>query len=92
MNLLSQNNGPIPMPLLSIGTATDITNSTYSVTSNHVVRIAAITECRIWHYNPTTDYKQGTGLLLPMGSVIELPVFEGYVIEVVGSANICKFN
>ena len=29
MNLLSQQNGPIPMPLLSIGTATDITNNTY---------------------------------------------------------------
>ena len=92
MNLLSQQNGPMPMPLLSIGTATDITNNKYTSTSNHVVRIAAITECRIWHYNPTSDYKQGTGLLLPIGSVIELPVFEGYVIDVVGSANICKFN
>ena len=45
MNLLSQQNGPMPMPLLSIGTATDITNNTYTATSNHVVRIAAITEC-----------------------------------------------
>ena len=26
MNLLSQQNGPIPMPLLSMGTAIDITN------------------------------------------------------------------
>ena len=92
MNLLSQQNGPIPMPLLSIGTATDITNNIYSSTSNHVVRIAAITECRIWHYNPTTDYKQGTGLLLPMTGTIEIPTFEGWVIEVTGSANICKFN
>ena len=92
MNLLSQQNGPIPMPLLSIGTAIDITNDKYIATSNHVVRIAAIAECRIWHYNPTSDYKQGIGLLLPIGSVIELPVFEGWVIEVVGSANICKFN
>ena len=92
MNLLSQQNGPIPMPLLSIGISTDITNNTYTSTSNHVVRIAAITGCRIWHYNPTSDYKQGTGLLLSIGSVIELPVFEGWVIEVVGSANICKFN
>ena len=92
MNLLSQQNGPIPMPLLSIGTATDITNTTYTATYDHVVRIAAITECRIWHYNPTSDYKQGTGLLLSIGSVIELPVFEGWVIEVTGSANICKFN
>lgn len=40
MNLLSQQNGPMPMPLLSIGTATDITNNTYTATSNHVVRIA----------------------------------------------------
>ena len=31
MNLLSQQNGPIPMPLLSIGTATDITNNTFSI-------------------------------------------------------------
>lgn len=92
MNLLSQNNGPIPMPLLSIGTAVDLTNSTYAATSNHVVRIAAITECRIWHYDPTTDYKQGTGLLLPIGGIIEIPTFEGWVIEVTGSANICKFN
>ena len=92
MNLLSQQNGPIPMPLLSIGTATDITNTTYTATSDHVVRIVAITECRIWNYNPTTDYKQGTGLLLPLGSIIEVPVFNGWVIEVIGSANICKFN
>ena len=92
MNLLSQQNGPIPMPLLSIGTATDITNATYTSTSNYVVRIAAITECRIWHYNPTTDYKQGTGLLLPIGGIIEIPTFESWVIEVTGSANICKFN
>ena len=40
MNLLSQQNGPMPMPLLSIGTATDITNDKYTATSNHVVRIA----------------------------------------------------
>ena len=66
MNLLSQQNGPIPMPLLSIGTATDITNDKYTAASNHVVRIAAITQCRIWRYNPTLDYKQGTGLLLPV--------------------------
>ena len=92
MNLLSQQNGPIPMPLLSIGTATDINNAKYTSTSDHVVRIAAITECRIWHYNPTTDYKQGTGLLLPIGGIIEIPTFEGWVIEVTGSANICKFN
>ena len=92
MNLLSQQNGPIPMPLLSIGTAIDITNDRYTATSNYVVRIAAITECRIWHYNPTSDYKQGTGLLLPIGGIIEIPTFEGWVIEVTGSANICKFN
>lgn len=92
MNLLSQNNGPIPMPLLSIGTATDITNSNYTSTSDYVVRIAAITECRIWHYDPTNNYKQGTGLLLPIGGVIEIPTFNGWVITVVGSANICKFN
>ena len=92
MNLLSQQNGPMPMPLLSIGTAIDITNDRYTATSNYVVRIAAITECRIWHYNPTSDYKQGTGLLLPIGGIIEIPTFEGWVIEVTGSANICKFN
>ena len=92
MNLLSQNNGPIPMPLLSIGTAVDLTNSTYAATSNHVVRIAAITDCRIWHYNPTTDYKQGGGLLLSIGSSIEWPTFDGWVFDIVGSANLCKFN
>ncbi len=92
MNLLSQQNGPIPMPLLSIGTAVDLTNSTYAATSNHVVRIAAITDCRIWHYNPTTDYKQGAGLLLSIGSSIELPTFDGWIFDIVGSANLCKFN
>ena len=34
MNLLSQQNGPMPMPLLSIGTAIDITNDKYTATSN----------------------------------------------------------
>ena len=92
MNLLSQQNGPIPMPLLSIGTATDVTNTKYTVAEDRVVRISAITECRIWHYNPATATKEGTGLLLVIGSFIEIPVFKGWVIEVTGSANICKFN
>ena len=35
MNLLSQNNGPISMPLLSIGTAVDLTNSTYTATTSY---------------------------------------------------------
>ena len=92
MNLLSQNNGPIPMPLLSIGTAVDLTNGTYTATSNHVVRISAITDARVWCYNPASEIKTGAGLMLPVGSFIEIPIFDNWVIEVTGSINICNFN
>lgn len=92
MNLLSQNNGPIPMPLLSIGTAVDLTNSTYTATTSRAVRISAITDARVWCYNPASEIKTGTGLMLPVGSFIEIPIFDNWVIEVTGSINICNFN
>lgn len=89
MNLLSQNNGPIPMPLLSIGTATDITNSTYICDSDRVVRITAITDSRIWHFN---GLKEGNGYLLPIGGYIDMPTFNGWSIEVQGNVNIMRYN
>ena len=75
------------IPVLSIGTSSDITNSTY-VCVDEVVRITAITESRVWYRTAT---KTGSGLFLPAGSSLDVSTKDGFIIEVSGSVNITKY-
>jgi len=76
-----------PIPVLSIGLATDVANGTYTCV-DEVIRITAITESRVW-YRTTT--KTGSGLFLPAGSSLDVSTKAGNVIEVTGSINISTY-
>ena len=76
-----------PIPVLSIGLATDVTNGTYTCV-DEVIRSTAITESRVW-YRTTT--KTGSGLFFPVCSSLDVSTKAGNVIEVTGSINISTY-
>ena len=76
------------IPVLSIGIANDIADTTYNCT-NSVVRITAIVQSRVWYHNST---KSGSGLLLPDGASVDASTKDGYVLEVEGSINIMEYQ
>ena len=76
------------IPVLSLGIANDVADTTYSCT-NSVVRITAIVQSRVWYHNST---KSGPGLLLPEGASVDVSTRAGYVIEVTGNTNIMEYQ
>ena len=85
---LKQDGNRNPIPVLSIGLSEDIAGN--YVCQPGVVRIIAIVESRVW-YRKSEELKQGVGLFLQTGSVIDVSVLDGYTIEVEGSVNITKY-
>ena len=88
LNLLKPTNGSTEVPLLYIGDAQDLSNTIYTVPDKSIFRITAITDSRLWYYKTT---KEGSGLLIPSGTIIEIPTKEGWKIELTGSINLCKY-
>ena len=76
------------IPVLSIGIANDVADTTYNCT-NSVVRITAIVQSRVWYHNST---KSGSGLLLPEGASVDVSTRAGYVIEVTGNTTIMEYQ
>lgn len=76
------------IPVLSLGIATDVADTTYNC-SGGVVRITAIVQSRVWYHNST---KSGSGLLLPEGASVDASTRDGYVLEVEGSINIMEYQ
>ena len=88
LNVLKPTDGEYPVPILYIGDAIDITNGTHLVEDDSIFRITAITDARIWYYK---TQKEGVGLLLNNGSIIDIPARRDWTIEVVGEINLCKY-
>jgi hypothetical protein len=78
-----------PIPVLSLGIATDVTDSIYATDSVGIVRVTAIGNVRVW-YHPKYSTAVGDGLYLPETSCIEIATDPDYVIQVTGAANITK--
>lgn len=74
-----------PIPVLPVGKATDISNTTIEAGNARIIRISATTDCRVWQYK---DTKQGEGVLIAEGTVEYFSVYEGYSVEITGSANV----
>ena len=70
---------------LYIGKATDVTDTTVAAGKTRIIRISAITDCRVWAYK---EIKEGDGLALPEGTIEYFGVSEGYALEIEGSANV----
>ncbi len=70
---------------LYIGKATDVTDTTVAAGKTRIIRISAITDCRIWAYKET---KEGDGLNMPEGTIEYFGIPEGYILEIEGSANV----
>lgn len=75
------------VPVLLIGVASDVTDRIVPPGEARVVRIGALTDCRVWAYKET---KEGDGLALPEGTIEYFGVPEGYALEIQGSANIME--
>ena len=88
LNLLKPTNGSTEVPLLYIGDAQDLSNTVYNVEDTSIFRITAIIDTRLWYYK---TIKQGSGLLIPAGTTVEVPAKKGQKIEIQGSVNLCKY-
>ena len=74
-----------PIPVLPIGTAQDITDETIPAGESRVIRISAVTDCRIWQYKSD---KTGDGILLAAGQTEYFAVYNGDSVEISGTANV----
>ena len=86
--IMKQDENRNPIPVLSIGVAADVADSTYNC-SDGVVKITAVVQSRIWYHN---SMKSGIGLILPEGSSIDASTKSGNVIEVSGTVNIMEYQ
>ena len=77
-----------PIPVLGIGLAQDIADSTY-ICVEGVLRITAITQSRVWYHN---NVKAGSGVFIPEGSSIDVYVSNGYNLEVEGTVNVMNYR
>lgn len=76
-----------PVPVLPIGTGRDVTDVTLPAGPAGVIRISAITDCRIWQYK---DSKTGDGVLIPEKQTEYFSIYDGYTVEISGTANIME--
>ena len=75
------------IPVLPIGSAQDITDGTIPAGESRIIRISAVTDCRVWQYD---GEKNGSGVLLPKGQTEYFAIYENYAVEVAGTANIME--
>ena len=83
-NIMPLDKNLNPVPVLPIGTAQDITDGTLPSGASRIIRITAVTDCRLWQYRGD---KTGNGVLLPSGQTEYFSVYEGYSIEISGTVN-----
>lgn len=76
-----------PVPVMPIGISQDITDGTLPSGASRIVRITAVTDCRLWQY---IGEKTGSGVLLLSGQTEYFSVKEGYSIEISGTANVME--
>lgn len=88
LNVLKPTNGSTEIPLLYIGDAQDLSNTIYTVNNNSIFRITSLIDSRIWYYKTV---KSGTGLLIPAGTILEIPAKQNWKLEISGSVNLCKY-
>ena len=84
-NIMPLDKNLNPIPVLPIGPAQDITDGTLPSGASRIVRITAVSDCRLWQYR---GEKTGSGVLLPSGQTEYFSVYEGYSIEISGTANV----
>ena len=75
------------IPVLPVNPAQDITDSTIPAGDSRIIRISAVTDCRIWQYK---DEKSGTGVLIPAGQTEYFAVYDDCIVEITGTANIME--
>lgn len=75
------------IPVLPVNPAQDITDSTIPAGDSRIIRVSAVTDCRIWQYE---DEKNGSGVLLPKGQTEYFAIYENYTVEITGTANIME--
>ena len=58
-NIMPLDKNLNPVPVLPIGTAQDITDGTLPSGASRIIRITAVTDCRLWQYRgdkPETEF------------------------------------
>ena len=84
-NIMPLDKNLNPIQVFPIGPAQDIPDGTITSGSSRIIRITAVTDCRLWQYRGD---KTGSGVLLPSGQTEYFSVYEGYSIEISGTANV----
>lgn len=77
-----------PIPVLGIGEARDVTDTTVTLQST-VIRLVAVTDARLWTY-AAGEARQGAGELLKEGSTEYRKHIPGRIIDVTGSVNLSE--
>lgn len=77
-----------PVPVVSFGTSVDLTDDRV-IPGTAVVRIKAITECRVWTRTQTNE-PEGPGVLFSEGETEYVKIPAGYLLQIQGTANITE--
>lgn len=83
--IMPRDKNQSPIPVLPIAQAQDIADAVIAAGNARIIRISAITDCRIWQYKSA---KTGDGVLLPVGQTEYFSVYDGYTVEISGTANV----
>ena len=77
-----------PVPVVSLGRSLDLTDDQV-IPGTAVVRIKALTQCRIWTRTPESE-PEGVGVLFSEGETEYVKVPAGYLLQVQGTVNLTE--
>lgn len=86
---LKQDGNGNPIPVLSIGSSSDVNDGDY-ICKAEVVRVQSSVDSRVW-YTKIGESNSGSGMLIPAGASVDISVWDGYVLSVQGFVNITPY-
>lgn len=86
-NIMPLDKNLNPVPVLPVGNAQDITDAVIPAGKARIIRLTAVTDCRVWQYK---GEKSGDGVLVPVGQTEYFSVYDGYSLEISGTANVME--